>query len=86
MKTDIYFAKKDGMLLIAYQNHKKQNVFLQVVYADSAPQIRAQLICDSNYNIEKVIQNAYEYPRFKNKNKKKGNKKLFIKWIKERRN
>lgn len=68
MKTDVYFAKKDGMLLIAYQNHKKQNVFLQVVYADSAPQIRAQLICDSNYNIEKVIHNAYEYPILKKEN------------------
>lgn len=68
MKTDVYFAKKDGMLLIAYQNHKKQNVFLQIVYADFAPQIRAQLICDSTYNITEIIQNAYEYPILKKEN------------------
>jgi len=68
MKTDVYFAKKDGMLLIAYENSKKQNVFLQVLYADYAPQIRAQLICDNNYNIEKIIQNAYEYPIIKKEN------------------
>ena len=68
MKTDVYFAKKDGMLLIAYENHKQQNVFLQVEYADFAPQIRAQLICDKNYNIEKIITNAYEYPIIKKEN------------------
>ena len=68
MKTDVYFAKKDGMLLIAYENHKQQNVFLQVDYADFAPQIRAQLICDKNYNIEKIITNAYEYPIIKKEN------------------
>ena len=68
MKTDVYFAKKDGMLLIAYENHKQQNVFLQVEYADFAPQIRAQLICDKNYNIEKFITNAYEYPIIKKEN------------------
>ena len=68
MKTDVYFAKKDGILLIAYENHKQQNVFLQVDYADFAPQIRAQLICDKNYNIEKIITNAYEYPIIKKEN------------------
>lgn len=62
METEVYFAKKDGILLIAYQNNKKQNVFLQVGYADYAPQIDSILICDSSYNIEMVIQNAYEYP------------------------
>ena len=60
METEVYFAKKDGILLIAYQNNKKQNVFLQVGYADYAPQIDSILICDSSYNIEMVIQNAYE--------------------------
>ena len=74
MKTDVYFAKKDGMLLIAYQNHKKQNVFLQVVYADYAPQFKALLICDSNYNIEEIIQNAYEYPIIKKENMEIGAK------------
>ena len=74
MKTDVYFAKKDGMLLIAYQNHKKQNVFLQVVCADYAPQFKALLICDNNYNIEKIIQNAYEYPISKKENMEIGAK------------
>ena len=62
MRTDVYFSKKDGMLLIAYQNEKRQNVFLQVLYADYAPQLRAHLICDTCYGIEDVIQNYYEYP------------------------
>lgn len=51
MRTDVYFAKKDGILLIAYQNKRQQNVFLQVVYADYAPQLRAHLICDTYYSI-----------------------------------
>lgn len=51
MRTDVYFSKKDGMLLIAYQNEKRQNVFLQVLYADYAPQLRAHLICDTCYGM-----------------------------------
>lgn len=73
MRTDVYFAKKDGILLIAYQNKRQQNVFLQVVYADYAPQLRAHLICDTYYSIEDVIKKYYEYPIIdKQKNKEIG--------------
>lgn len=68
MKTDVYFAKKDGGLIIAYRNAKKQNVFMQIMRANYAPAIDSLMICDDNYNIEKVIQYAYEYSIIKKEN------------------
>ena len=62
METNVYFCKKNGILLMAYQNGKNQNVFLRVSRADYAPFIETCLICDNSYNIEKVITNCYEYP------------------------
>lgn len=62
MITDVYFAQKENRLLIAYQNEKKQNVFLQILKANFAPSLEGILICDSCYNIEKVIKNAFEFP------------------------
>ena len=61
MKTDVYFARDKGFGVIAYENQKQQNVFLQVAAIDYAPQICSILICDKQYNIEKVIQNAFQY-------------------------
>lgn len=72
METNVYFCKKNGILLIAYQNGKNQNVFLQVSRADYAPFIEACLICDNSYDIEKVITNCYEYPIMEKKYMKIG--------------
>ncbi|MBR1916130.1 MAG: hypothetical protein IJ830_06830 [Alphaproteobacteria bacterium] len=61
MKTDVYFARDKDFGVIAYENAKQQNVFLQIAAVDYAPQICSILICDKQYNIEKVIQNAFQY-------------------------
>lgn len=61
MKTDVYFARDESFGVIAYENAKQQNVFLQVAAIDYAPQICSILICDKQYNIEKVIKNAFQY-------------------------
>ena len=61
MKADVYFARDKDFGMIAYENAKKQNVFLQIAAVDYAPQICSILICDKEYNIEKVIQNAFQY-------------------------
>lgn len=61
MITDVYFAQKNDRLLIAYQNEKRQNVFLQILKATFAPSLEGILICDNSYNIEKVINNAFEF-------------------------
>lgn len=61
MKTEVYFARDKDFGVIAYENAKQQNVFLQVAAIDYAPQICSILICDQQYNIEKVIKNAFQY-------------------------
>lgn len=68
MKTDVYFTQKENKLLIAYQNEKRQKVFLQVSKATFAPSLEGILICESTYDIEKVIANAFEFPVSKPKN------------------
>ncbi len=68
LKTDVYFSQKENRLLIAYKNAKEQNVFLQILKADFAPSLEGILICDSTYNIEKVISNAFEFPVQKPRN------------------
>lgn len=78
MKTDVYFAKQGNKLLIAYQNEKKQNVFLQIMRASYAPVIDGILICDETYNIEKVIVNAFEFPQPQIRNMEIGIKKKHI--------
>lgn len=78
MKTDVYFSKQANKLLIAYQNVKKQNVFLQIMRANYAPVIDGILICDETYNIEKVIANAFEFPQPQIRNMEIGIKKKHI--------
>lgn len=56
MKTNVYFAQKENKLLIAYQNNRIQNVFLQILKANYAPSLEGILICDdSERKIESVI-------------------------------
>ncbi len=78
MKTDVYFAKDNNKLLVAYTNTKKQNVFLQVLRADYAPSLSGILICDSTYTIEDMITNAFEFSKFDNKNMEIGIKSKHI--------
>ncbi len=61
MKTDVYFARDKDFGVIAYENAKQQHVFLQIAAVDYAPQICSILICEKQYNIEKVIKNAFQY-------------------------
>ena len=62
MKTTVYFARKDNMGLIAYENKQKQNVFLQIDNWEYAPQIVNTVICDaSQYKLEGVITHCFEY-------------------------
>lgn len=61
MKTEIYFAKKGDFGLIAYENQKHQNVFLQVAAIDYAPQINEVIICDNKYDIKELIEKYYEF-------------------------
>lgn len=68
MKTDVYFARDKDFGLIAYENAKQQNVFLQIAAVDYAPQIYNILICDKQYNIKKVIENAFQYTIMEVKN------------------
>lgn len=56
MKTDVYFAKLANKMLIAYQNSKQQNVFLQILKANYAPSLEGILICDKIYSLETVIK------------------------------
>lgn len=44
MQTKVYFAKKGDFGLIAYENQKHQNVFLQVAAIDYAPQINEMIL------------------------------------------
>lgn len=62
MKTDVYFAKKEHYQMIAYENAKKQNVFLQLDKCDFAPQIINVTICDKdNYEIQNTLEKYFEY-------------------------
>lgn len=61
MKTDVYFSKKEKYRLIAYENEKRQNVFLQIDKYDFAPQIINTPIFDKSHDIEDVIKNYFEY-------------------------
>ena len=61
MQTKVYFARKGDFGLIAYENSKQQNVFLQVAAIDYAPQINEVIICDNTYNIKAIIENYYEF-------------------------
>lgn len=61
MKTDVYFARDKDFGLIAYENSKQQNVFLQVAAIDYAPQINEVIICDNKYNIKELIEKYYEF-------------------------
>ncbi|MBQ8436420.1 MAG: hypothetical protein IJX20_02085 [Alphaproteobacteria bacterium] len=61
MQTKVYFARKEDFGLIAYENTKQQNVFLQVAAIDYAPQINEVIICDNTYNIKAIIENYYDF-------------------------
>lgn len=61
MQTKVYFAKKGDFGLIAYENQKHQNVFLQVAAIDYAPQINEVIICDNKYDIKELIEKYYEF-------------------------
>lgn len=61
MKADVYFARKGDFGLIAYENTKQQNVFLQVAAIDYAPQINEVIICDNKYDIKELIEKYYEF-------------------------
>ena len=61
MKADVYFARKGDFGLIAYENTKQQNVFLQVAAIDYAPQINEVIICDNKYDIKNLIEKYYEF-------------------------
>ncbi len=78
MNTDVYFSQKEDRLLIAYQNAKEQNVFLQVSKVNYAPSLEGIMICDKTYNIEKVITDAYEFPLSEPKHMEIGIKKRHI--------
>lgn len=78
MKTDVYFSQKENRLLIAYQNAREQNVFLQISKANYSPVLEGVLVCDKTYNIEKVISNAFEFPVAKPQRMKIGVKNKHI--------
>lgn len=79
MKTDVYFAKKGPYRLIAYENEKAQNVFLQIDKYAYAPQIVNTTICDrARYSIEDVLKNYLEYELIKKEKKEIGIKYKYI--------
>ena len=58
MKTEVYFAQKGPYRLIAYENSKAQNVFLQIDRYNTAPKIINTTICDkSQYLIDDILKN-----------------------------
>ena len=78
MKTEVYWAKKENKMLIAYQNAKKQNVFLQILKANYAPSLEGILICDNSaHEIETVIH-ALGFKDFSKKSMTIGIKKRHI--------
>ena len=79
MKTDVYFAQKGPYRLIAYENEKAQNVFLQIDKYAYAPQIVNTTICDrAQYSIEDVLKNYLEYELIKKEKKEIGIKYKYI--------
>ena len=78
MITDVYTAQQKNRLLIAYQNTKNQNVFLQVLQATYAPQLAGVLICDASNDIPTVISNCFEFKKFKKSAMEIGVKKRHI--------
>lgn len=78
METEVYWAKKENKMLIAYQNAKKQNVFLQILRANYAPSLEGILICDdADYKIETIIH-ALNFKDFSKKSMAIGVKKRHI--------
>lgn len=78
MKTEVYWAKKENKMLIAYQNAKKQNIFLQILKANYAPSLEGILICDNSaHEIETVIH-ALGFKAFSKKSMTIGIKKRHI--------
>ena len=75
MRTDVYFAKKENKMLIAYQNAKRQNVFLQILRANYAPSLEGILICDDS--LERVIP-MFGFQNFTKRNMSLGIKKRHI--------
>ena len=61
MKTDVYFAKKEDKLLLAYKNEKKQYVFLSILNADIAPKLSNILITDEVKDIRIFIKDCFEF-------------------------
>ena len=61
MKTDVYFAKKDNKMIIAYMNDKQQEVFLGVSRYDFAPFFSKALVFDSSVVIENILIKGFEY-------------------------
>ena len=78
MKTDVYWAKKENKMLIAYQNAKQQNVFLQILRANYAPSLESILIYDAaDHKIETIIH-ALDFQNFTKRNMIIGVKKRHI--------
>lgn len=78
MITEVYTAQAENKLLIAYQNAKKQNVFLQVLQATYAPQLAGILICDSCNDIPNLISNYFEFKSYNKCSMEIGIKKKHI--------
>lgn len=78
MKTNVYWAKKENKMLIAYQNAKQQNIFLEILRANYAPSLEGVLICDEEkYKIETIIH-ALGFQNFTKQNMIIGVKKRHI--------
>lgn len=61
MKTDVYFAKQDDELLLAYKNTKNQSVFLPILRADIAPSLGNVLITSVANDISSIIEDYFEF-------------------------
>ncbi len=61
METDVYFARKDRELLLAYKNAKKQCVFLPVLKADITPKLGDILITNTSCDIQTIIKDYFEF-------------------------
>ena len=67
MITDVYFAKKNNKLLIAYQNAREQNVYLSISDYKFAPKLEKSLILHNDYNIDFIIEKGFEYTKIEKK-------------------
>lgn len=61
MKTEVYFAIKDNNMIIAYTNHRKQEVFLSISRYNFAPFWQKTLILDNSRTIEDILNNCLGY-------------------------